>query len=717
LGIDTRLVPARVGRCAFIVLIALLVGIPTRAAEEPLGTPFTAGITNPESLKRVTDARIARARALLDAMLAVKGRRTLANTLRPYDDLFAELDTASTTGRVLSAVHPDAEMRRAGEQANRSADALIDDIRLRPDVYDALRAIPLEGANAETRYYVERELRDFRLAGVDKPAPIRERIGQLRSQLTALMSEFQRNVREGGRTVVVRDPAELGGLPPDFIARHPTDATGAIALSTDAVDARPVILYAASDDLRRRMYVESQNVGYPQNADVLKRMLTVRAQLAAALGFENWAAYDTASRMAGDARSVSDFIDTVVAASAAGAAREYAELVARKQQDAPGAPFNAWDRQRYGELVRRASYDFDSQSLRPYFPFESVLSGVLNLTSTIFGVRFKRVSVPTWDSSVLVYEMFDDPGRLTAAPTSNTKAAPTPQLLGRVYLDLHPRPNKIATGAVTSTVRMGVQGRQVPESVLVASVPGGRPGDPGLMTHDEVRTLFHEFGHVMHRVIGGHRRWNRLSSVSMERDFSEAPSQMLEEWIWDPAALATFARHYQTGEPIPATLVAQMRRASEFGKALDVRQQMVFARMSLAYHQIDPARLDPTAVAMDIHRQYLPYPQAEGSHREAQITQLGNPAYASAYYAYMWSLVIAKDMFSTFDRSRLAAPGVALRYRTTIFAPGSSAPAASLVRDFLGRPFDFTAWQGWLNGDAPSTPRQSAERQPTSASP
>ena len=693
---------------ASVVVWALLIAAPVRAADEPLGAPFTAGIINPESLKRVTDARIGHARALLDAMLAVKGRRTLANTLRPYDDLLAELDTASTTGRVLSTVHPDAEMRQAGEQANRSADALIDEIRLRPDVYDALRAIPLEGATAETRYYIERELRDFRLAGVDKPAPVRERVGQLRSQLTAAMNEFQRHIREGGRKVVVRDPAELAGLPGDFIARHRADASGVITLSTDAVDARPVLLYAASDDLRRRMYVESQNVGYPQNAEVLKQILVVRGELAKALGFENWAAYDTASRMAGDPRTVSDFIDKVVAASAAGAAREYAELVARKQQDAPGAPFNAWDRQRYGELVRRANYDFDSQSLRPYLPFERVLNGVLNLTSTIFGVTFKRVSVPTWDQSVLVYEMFDAPGR----PASQGR------LLGRVYLDLHPRPNKTATGAVTSTVRMGVEGRQVPESVLVASLPGGQPGDPGLMTHDEVRTLFHEFGHVMHRVIGGHQQWNRLSSVSMERDFTEAPSQMLEEWIWDPATLATFARHYQTGEPIPATLVAQMRRASEFGKALDVRQQMVFARMSLAYHQTDPVPLDTTALAIDIHRQYLPYPQAEGSHREVQITQLANPGYASTYYAYMWSLVIAKDMFSRFDRSHLTAPGAAMRYRMTVFAPGGSRPAASLVRDFLGRPFDFTAWQAWLNGDSSaSTPTQSAGRRSPPALP
>jgi thimet oligopeptidase len=699
--------------CAVVVILAaLLIATTARAADEPLGTPFISGISDPDSLTRETDARITHARALLDAMLAVKGRRTLANTLRPYDDMLAELDTAATAGRVLAAVHPDASMRRAGEQANRTANAFQDEIRLRPDVYEAIRAIDRHGANPETRYYIDRELRDFRLAGVDKPSEVRERITTLRDQLTAAMAEFQRNIREGGRKVVVRDRAELAGLPQDFIARHPADAAGAITLSTDAVDARPVILYAANDDLRRRMYVESQNVGYPQNADVLKRMLVIRAQLAEALGFQTWADFDTASRMSGDPKTVSDFIDKVVAASGAGAAREYAELLARKQQDAPGVPFTAFDRQRYAELVRRANYEFDSQSVRPYFPFERVLHGVLDVTSGIFGVTFRQVTVAAWDPSVLVYEMSDASGRLKAVPTKDSR------LLGRVYLDLHPRANKDTTGATTYTVRMGVEGRQIPESVLVTSLSGGQPGDPGLMTHDEVRTLFHEFGHVIHRLLGGHQQWNRLSSVALERDFAEAPSQMLEEWIWDPATLAIFARHYQSGEPIPAALVTQMRRASEFGKALDVRQQMVFARMSLAYHQTDPARLDPTQLAIELHNKYLPYPQIEGTHREAQFSHLGNSAYASTYYTYMWSLVIAKDMFSRFDRAHLSAPAAAMRYRMTVFAPGSSKPAATLVRDFLGRPFDFTAWQAWLNGESrASTRTQSAARQSIPASP
>jgi thimet oligopeptidase len=239
----------------------------------------------------------------------------------------------------------------------------------------------------------------------------------------------------------------------------------------------------------------------------------------------------------------------------------------------------------------------------------------------------------------------------------------------------------------------------VPEVVLAASLPGGQPGDPGLMTHDEVRTLFHEFGHVVHRLSGGHRPWQRLSSLAVERDFSEAPSQMLEEWLWDPRTLATFARHYQTGEAIPEALVRQMRRAGEFGNGLDVRGQMVLARVALSAHESDPSTLDVARLWEGIQMRYLPFAHVPGTHREASFPHIGQAGYASAYYSYMWALVIAKDLFSEFDGADLVAPGVARRYRAAVFEPGSSKPAADLVRTFLGRPFNADAWERWLSGN------------------
>jgi thimet oligopeptidase len=248
------------------------------------------------------------------------------------------------------------------------------------------------------------------------------------------------------------------------------------------------------------------------------------------------------------------------------------------------------------------------------------------------------------------------------------------------------------------TVREGAAGRALPELVLVANLPGGQPGDPGLMTRDDVGTFFHEFGHLVAGILSGRHQWFGSTSVA-ERDFDEAPSQMFEEWTWDPATLATFARHYQTNAPLPAALVAQMRRASEFGRGLFVRQQMIFAKLALSLHDRDPHTIDSTALLREITNAYVPFPYVEGTHWQTQFTQVANRSYTSSYYTYMWSLVIAKDLFSRFDPDNLLAPDVARRYRDTVLVPGGSKPAAAVVTDFLGRPFNAKAWEAWLNRD------------------
>ena len=666
-----------------VLLFLLFVPAVPALAQDVSSAPFTQGIADPDSFRQVIDARLTRARQLLDEVLAVRGPRTVENTLAPYDELSGELYAATNQASVMAALHPDAAMRRTGEELNRRVSAMAAEIPLRADVYAALKGIDTRRVDDKTRYYVARELKEFQRAGVDRPEDVRQRIQQLRDELTTAMDEFARNIADKPRQVTVSNRAELEGLPADFTARKTPDANGVITLTTSLTDQRAVLTYAKSDDLRRRMLLAVGNIAMPENAEVLARILRIRSELASLLGHPTWAAYDMSARMSGDVKTVSTFIDRVVAAAGPKALRELEQLTRRKQQDFPGSPLNLWDRQYYAELVRRASYDFDSQSVRPYFPIEPVLQGVFTVTGTIFGVAYRPVSdVPVWHPSVRVYEMRSGQ-----------------RLLGRVYLDLHGRPNKPAGTASATTVSYGQAGRSFPEAVLSASLPGGEPGDPGLLSHDDVRTLFHEFGHVVHRLSGGHQPWRKLSSVLVERDFAEAPSQMLEEWTWDPRTLASFARHYQTGEPIPAALVQQMRRASEFGQALDVRGQMLLARVSLSYHDRDPRTVDQDALWKQIHGQYMPIPFLDGTHRQASFPHIGSAGYASAYYTYMWSLVIAKDFFSRFAGQNLIAPDAARRYRELVFEPGSSKPAAELVSDFLGRPFNATAWERWLNGE------------------
>ena len=223
-----------------------------------------------------------------------------------------------------------------------------------------------------------------------------------------------------------------------------------------------------------------------------------------------------------------------------------------------------------------------------------------------------------------------------------------------------------------------------------------RPGEqPALMQHSDVETFFHEFGHLLHHIFGGHTQWAGISGVRTEWDFVEAPSQMLEEWAWDAGALQAFARHHQTGEPIPTEVVKRMKAADEFGKGLWVRQQMFYAAVSLALYSRDPTSLDATAVMKELQERYTPFKYVDGTYFHLSFGHLDG--YSAIYYTYMWSLVIAKDLFTAFKREGLLSPGVAGRYRRAILEAGGSKDAAELVKDFLGREYGFAAYEEWLN--------------------
>ena len=649
--------------------------------------PFFTGLTDAASLTRLVNEHLASARELLGQLTAASGPRTAEPTLRTYDNIVVHIDAARGLASIVRQLHPDAAMRTAAETLAQAAEGFETELALNPAAYGALAGIRTAGAPADLKRYLTLEQDDYRRDGVDKDAATRAKINELRDLLVKLRQQFDRNVRDGARTLTVTSAAELAGLPPDFIAAHKPAPDGTIKLTTSASDLQPVMLYAKSDDLRRRMLLESNDVAYPANLAVLQRLVEARTELARTLGFKDWATFDLSNRMAATPQNAAAFIDRIVAASAKKANADYQLILARKQQDQPGATtVDAWQRRYYTELVRQSSFDFDSQAMRPYFSYQRVRAGVFAVSGKLFGLEFRPApALPVWHPSVEPYEVFDN-GRLVA----------------RIYLDMHPRPGKGGGGATAATARAGIRGRQLPEVVLICRFPGGDAGDPGLMTFDQVTTFFHEFGHLVHAIASGQQQqWIGLTRVA-ERDFIEAPSQMMEEWVSDPATLATFATHYQTNAPIPAALVHQMRRANELGRGYDTRQQMVFAGLSLSLHNRDPKSADAMVIYKDLMEKYLPTTYPEGSHFPGTFTQLSNPNYTASYYTYMWSLVISKDLFSGFDKRDLLAPAPARRFRDTVLAQGGAKPAAELVRDFLGRPFSAAAWEAWLNQATPA---------------
>jgi thimet oligopeptidase len=423
---------------------------------------------------------------------------------------------------------------------------------------------------------------------------------------------------------------------------------------------------------------------------VLLDLLAARQDLATALGYARYADYATADQMIGSSANVKQLIDQVDAASKPAAQREYAQLLAFAQKQQPDLKnISQADAHYWIEQYRRAQFDFDAQSVRPYFPYAIVQAGILNTAARLFHVSFKPVKdAVVWDASVDTFDVYD------AAPGGQGK------LLGRIYLDMHPRAGKDKWFS-SAPVLPGIRGRQLPEGMLVCNFSGGTTGDPGLMEYNEVVTFFHEFGHLMHHILGGQGEWSGAGGFNVEGDFVESPSQMLEEMFHDPAILQSFGKNYETGETIPASLIAKMNAADAYGRGHWLQGQLWASWFSLQAYDEDPAKVDFAALTKADDARFSQFTPIPDDHFFASFTHL--TGYASNYYTYVLDKVIAIDFFAQFDKRNLLDGPTAMRYRHTVLEPGASEPAADLVKDFLGRPQNIDALKTWMNQEFAQT--------------
>lgn len=635
------------------------------------GKPDVAGF------EKIENDRLDAGKRAIDELLAVKRERTIENTLVPFDEAVRQNNSAGYFAGLMEQVHPDATFRDHATAMLTKVTAAQTAIALNHEVYSALAGLDLSKADAATRYYVQRQLLEFRLAGVDKDDATRARLKKLSDQATDEQSMFDRNISDG-RKEIEADPSELAGLPQDYIDRHKPDANGKVHITTDYPDALPVFTFAKSNDLRKRLLFAFNTRAYPKNLDVLTSLMKTRYEIAALIGYPSWADYNAADKMIVKGQNIADFIQQVENASRPLAKKEFAMLLAEKQKTEPGAT-EIWDYERsyLAELVRRDKYNFDSQSVRPYFPFMQVKQGILDAAADLFHVSFQQEpNVPSWDPSVETWMVLDH-----GKP------------IGRFYLDMHPRPGKYSH-AEMAPVLDGIRGKQLPEAILVCNFPAPTADDPGLMDYGDVQTFFHEFGHLMHHILGGQQQWAGISGISMESDFVEAPSQMLEEWIRSPQVLAKFAHNYKTGEPIPADLVERMNRASAFGRGGWVDRQNSFTAISYDIYKTKPESVDLDKVTNEDSDHYTLFKYLPDTHFWASFGHLGG--YSSAYYTYLWDKEIAEDFFQQFDQKNLLAGPAPMKYRSVVLEPGGSMSANDLVKNFLGRPQNMVALQKWM---------------------
>ncbi len=679
---------------AYIYVVALgvfagvVAGAGTAGAQDLKSQPpLWAAKPDVAAFEKMENDHLAATQRAIDEIVAVKGPKTIENTLVPYDRAVRQLNAASYFSSLMQQVHPEAAFRDHATTMTTKVSDVATALSLNRSVYDALASMDVSKADAATRYYVQRQLLEFRLAGVDKDDATREKLKKLQDQLTQDQSHFDRNISDDQKSIDVAGVSELAGLPQDYIDSHKPGADGKIRIMIDEPDAYPVMEFAKSDDLRRRFSEAFETRAYPKNREVLLDMMKTRYEIATLLGYSSWADYNAADKMIGTGSNIAKFIADLDAATRPLAEREFAILLAEKQKTDPGATeIFGYQSSYLSELVRREQYDFDSQSVRPYLPYNQVKKGIMDTAATLFHVTFRQEpGAPAWDPSVETWDVIE-----------------SGKVIGRFYLDMHPRPGKYSH-AEMAPVLDGIRGKQLPEAALVCNLPEPTATDPGLLDYEDAVTFFHEFGHLMHHILGGQQQWAGISGITMEADFIEAPSQMLEEWMRSPQVLATFAHNYKTGEPIPADLVARMNRAAAFGRAGSVAAQTAYSAISYDVYKDSPDKVDVDAIPIDCMRRYrLFIPLPSDAHMYASFPHLAG--YSSAYYTYMWDKAIAEDFFQQFDHNNLLAGDAPMRYRRLVLEPGGSMSANDLVKNFLGRPQNMAAMQVWLGEEFAGAP-------------
>ena len=621
----------------------------------------------------------------VDALVAAPPGSLLA-ALVELDRVVADVGDLDGRTSFTAYVHPDPEVRDAGQRAETAISAWRAALPLRDDL--AAELLRLDAASStpddpQDAWLVEQWRRLLRRNGHGLPAETRVEVRRLRARLAALESEFQRNIAEYDDGLDLTD-AELDGLPATFVSGlRPGSTPGTRRVSLDYPEVDPFLEQARRRDLREQMFRKNWTKAAESNRPVAVEGLAVRRRIAELLGYPSWAAYATEIQMAGSPERALAMMDELATAFAPVNAAHLEELRALLVEDGAGADAQVehWDRAYLTRLRTQRRVGLDPSAVAEYFPVDVVLDTLFELMGTLLGLTFPEVAdPPAWSELVSLREVRDADGTL----------------LAHVYLDLFPREGKFGHAAAFDLVRASGEGsaRRPAVAALVCNFSAPSEDRPGLLRHSEVVTLFHEFGHAVHMAVS-RARYNQRAGTSTERDFVEAPSQLMERWAWEPRVLAAMARHWETGEPMPADVLQRLTEARFDGAVRRTAMGLMLGRLDLRLHQAteEPDLEQESRTAAEVFG--LPYP--EGTFQLAGWGHLFG-GYDAGYYGYLWAEIIGDDMVGKFERDGLLDPEVGRLFRTSVLEPGGSRPADELVEAFLGRPADpaaFLTARGW----------------------
>jgi len=631
--------------------------------------------SSPDEVTQIVDRALSEADGLVEDLVSADAR-TWESTLAPMDSIADLLGKAFGAAAFMGYVHPDEAVRGAARQAEERIQQWAVELVFREDLYRAVtefsstsEAEALEGERARL---LEFTLRDLRRAGHELSPEDRAEVKQLTSRLVELGVAFEQNIADHKDSLVVRKE-DLAGLPDSYIeGLTPGEEPDTYQITMAYPDVIPFMENAERRDLREQLSFKFNTRAVEQNRPILAEAMRIRARIAELFGQRSWAHHQLEERMAKEPAAVEAFYSELQPPLTEAARREIAEMQQLLAADTgdPDARLEVWDWRYYDTRLRRERHGVDPNEVANYFPLERVLDGLFAITGDVFGLEYQPAELDTWHPDVRSYAVRD---------------RASGELLAHFHMDLFPREGKYSHAAAFTLVpgrRLPDGTYQKPMSAIVANFTKPAADRPSLLQHSEVETLFHEFGHILHQVLT-RAELVRFAGSSTETDFVEAPSQIMEHWTWRPEVLATFARHYETGEPIPESLVKAMVEARNLNVALTTLRQVQFGVFDMGIHGEGAADADLD----EIHRRATEVsllPLHEGTFFPASFGHMLG-GYDAGYYGYLWSEVYGDDMFSRFEAEGVTSPEVGADYRRAILEAGGTRDGMDLLVDFLGR--------------------------------
>jgi thimet oligopeptidase len=652
----------------------------TGCVSEPAAPPSAPGPATPPALIRsdyqpgeitrlAAEAREQANASFVAIATLPADKRTFDNTVLAFDTAMADYQAAVTPPTFMGYVHPDPVIAAEGMTVEESVALFVNDIYTRRELFNALKDGTPQ-TTEETRLY-NLTIRDFTKNGMDLPDDRLAKVRQMNNELSVLESRFSANLNNDDSALALTE-AELTGVPAATIAGFAKNSDGTLRVTTKYPDYVAVMKYADKSATRQVMFMAYNNRQAETNTPLLEQAIVLRQSIACELGYPTWADYKTDGRMAKNSRNVIDFVDTLKEPLQGKVRAENVVLLRMKQAKDPSATaLDPWDVSYLQEKLVKEQYSYDPNVVMEYFPVDTTIRGIFGVYGKLFGIGFEEVKDSTvWSPDVQLFRV------------KNISDGAT---VGYLYLDLYPREGKYGHFAAFSLIsgRMKNGARLAPVMAIVGNFPAPADGKPGLLTMDDIETVFHEGGHAMHFLLTT-APYGSLAGFNTELDFVETPSQSLEEWAWDPAVLSSLSGHYtNTSQKIQPELLDRVIAARDVGAGHYYGRLVANTLVDMEYHTTE-GPVDVTNVSRGIYAEMTGIPQPEGIHHPASFSHLMG-GYDAGYYGYLWSKVYAMEITGEFKHDGMTNQTTGMRYRQEILSRGNMEDGDVLLHNFLGR--------------------------------